>query len=149
MGKEFNKRYFITPELAGDLCNLANCMYAQNHPEAEINNPKPLFEALGLKKPLSMQEKLDRLFKGPQGLIDQMYDQGEETPEEMADLDIPDNIEPLSPHEYIEMQPENPPPLQTEVVGSPGESPKPPVTVENPTPEANIQQTPENPTPTG
>lgn len=106
MGKEFHKRYYITEKLAKDLTKLASAMYDEKHPESEINNPKPLFEALGIKKPLSMEEKLDRLFRGPRGLIQQMYEQGEETPEEMNDLDIDDDIEPVSPYEYHVMQDE-------------------------------------------
>lgn len=102
------KSYWITKELAKDLTKLASAMYAEKHPEAEINNPKPLFEALGIKKPMSMEQKLDRLFAGPRGLIEQMYDQGEETPDDFNDFNIPDDIEPISPYEFQEMQPEEP-----------------------------------------
>lgn len=106
MSIEHKKRYWITKELADDLTKLSQAMYDENNPAKEILNPKPLFEALGIRKPLSMEEKLERLFRGPRGLIEQMSAQGEETPEEMNDLDIEDDIEPLSPHEYKIMQEE-------------------------------------------
>lgn len=103
------KNYWITKDLAKDLTALAHAMYAESNPGVEVNNPKPLMEILGLKKPLSMQEKLDRLFMRPGGLIEQMYEQGEETPEDFDDFDIPDDdIEPISPYEYHDMQPEIP-----------------------------------------
>lgn len=105
MTAEFHKRYYISKKLAKDLTKLASCMYDPSDPAREINNPKPLFEALGIKKPLSMQERIERLFKGPRGLIQQMYEQGEETPEEMFDFGPEDDdIEPLSPYEYAEMK---------------------------------------------
>lgn len=106
MTKAFNKRYWITQDLAEDLTQLANSMYSKDDPATEIMNPKPLLEILGLRKPLTMEQKLERLFRGPRGLIQQMYDQGEETPEEMNDLDIDDDIEPLSPYEYQIMREE-------------------------------------------
>jgi hypothetical protein len=143
MGKEFHKRYFISKELAKDLTKLSTAMYAESHPEAEINNPKPLFEALGIRKPLSMQEKLDRLFRGPRGLIEQMYEQGEETPEDFNDLDIPDDdVEPISPYEYHVMQEEKPSSLST-----PSEpltpDPSPPDGGPSPEPEATPPKTPD------
>jgi hypothetical protein len=105
MTAEFHKRYYIDKKLAKDLTKLASCMYDPNDPAKEINNPKPLFEALGLKKPMSMQEKIERLFRGPRGLIEQMYEQGEERPEEMFDFGPDDDdIEPLTPYEYAVMR---------------------------------------------
>ena len=105
---EFPSRYYISKKLANDLTKLASAMYDPEHPEREINNPKPLLEVLGIRKPLSMQEKLERLFEGPRGLIQQMYEQGEETPEEMNDLYIGEDDEPISPYEYHVMQEETP-----------------------------------------
>jgi hypothetical protein len=107
MTQEFNKRYFITKELAEDLTKLSHSMYDPEDPAREINNPKPFLEILGLKKPLSMQEKLERLFRGPRGLIEQLKSQGEETPEEMNDFEMHDDIDPLSPYELTVMEEEN------------------------------------------
>lgn len=115
MPNEFKKRYWITKKQAADLTKLASAMYSESHPELEINNPKPLFEALGIKKPLSMEQKLDRLFKGPDGIIQQMYEQGEETPEDFNDFEMYDDIDPVSPYEINDMEPD-----------SPSFSPKPP-----------------------
>ena len=103
---EFHKRYWITKELADDLTKITTSRYDPDDPAKEINNPKPILELLGFKKPLTMEEKLERLFRGPRGLVQQMYEQGEETPEEMNDLEMNDDIEPLSPYEYQVMQEE-------------------------------------------
>jgi hypothetical protein len=104
MSHEFHKRYYISKKLAKDLTKLTSAMYDPEDPAREINNPKPLFEALGIRKPLSMQEKLERLFRGPRGLIEQMYEQGEERPDEMFDFgEEDDDIEPISPYEATVM----------------------------------------------
>lgn len=104
----FHDRYYITKETAKDLEKLMSSKYDKKHPALEILNPKPLFVALGIKKPKSMQERLEALFRGPRGIIQQMVEQGEETPEEMNDLDIQEDIEPISPHEMHVMQEESP-----------------------------------------
>lgn len=141
MGKEFHNRYYITKKLADDLTQLSSAMYAESHPEAEINNPKPLFEALGIKKPLSMQEKLDRLFRGPKGLIEQMYEQGEETPEEMNDLTIEDDVDPISPYEFHIMEEETP---SSTNPGEPsGDSPSSPDVEKPSSPEAENAENPD------
>lgn len=125
MTQEFNKRYYITKRLAKDLTKLASAMYDPDDPAREINNPKPLFEALGIRKPLSMQEKLERLFKGPRGLIEQMYQQGEERPEDFNDLHIEDDIEPLSPYEFEMMKADNPAPEPEPEPAPPEPKPEP------------------------
>lgn len=108
MTDAFNKRYWITKKQAKELEKLASCMYDPDDPAREINNPKPLFEVLGLKKPMTMQERIEKLFQGPRGLIEQMYRQGEERPEEMFDFGPEDDdIEPLSPYEYADMCADN------------------------------------------
>lgn len=100
----FNQRYWITKELASDLTELADTMYDPDDPAREVNNPKPLLERLGLKKPLSMQQKLERLFQKHR-LEEQMMAQGEESPEEMADFHIQDEDQmPISPYEELLMQ---------------------------------------------
>lgn len=106
--KNFHNRYYISKDLAKDLTKLASAMFDKEKPHAEINNPKPILERLGIVKPKSMQEKIERLFEGPRGLIQQMYEQGEETPDEMNDFFIPgeEEGEPLSPYEYQVMQEE-------------------------------------------
>lgn len=104
---EFQKRYWITKKQAKDLTKLASSMYDKDDPAVEINNPKPLLERLGIQKPLTMEQKLDRLFRGPRGIIQTMYEQGEETPEEMNDLQIEDDVEPVSPYEFKIMEEEN------------------------------------------
>lgn len=132
----FNQRYWISKELAEDLTKLASSMYDPNDPAREINNPKPLLEILGIRKPLSMEEKLERLFRGPRGLIQQMYEQGEETPEEMNDLDIEDDVEPLSPYEYQVMVEERPSSIPTPSSGPSAGDPKPPEEKTETSPEA-------------
>lgn len=134
---DFNNRYWITKDLAKDLTKLTSAKYDPANPAMEVNNPKPLLEILGLKKPLSMEQKLERLFRGPRGLIQQMYEQGEETPEEMNDLDIPDDIEPISPFEYHVMVEEQPSPLPTDPPAPSAGDPKPQDGEKEPSPEAS------------
>lgn len=107
------ENYWLTKEMAEDLTKLTKSVYDPEDPAREIPSPKPILEVLGIKRPKSMQEKIERLFERPGGIIDQMSLQGEETPEEMNDFEIYDDIEPISPYEMVEMSPDPNPSLST------------------------------------
>lgn len=57
-------------------------------------------------KPLSLRDQIRRILRTE--LSKQMQEQGAESFEEANDLDIEDDSEPISPYEFVDMEPEIP-----------------------------------------
>lgn len=124
----------ITEDLLSDLTALAT---AYLDPKGrEIPNPKPLVLHTKLNRPLTLQEQIERVFKGR--LSDQAQRQGYETLEESQDFDMDDDFDRFDESIYQVIDEEVPTPRGP----APGDTMETPNTL-HVEPETEPQATPE------
>jgi len=96
----------------------------------EVGNPKPMVLPVGMQRPASLQEQIERVVR--QKMSQKQIDEGIETFEEANDFDVTDEFElaelksnyDLLEDEYPVYEPENPPP-SSEPATEPEPTPQP------------------------
>jgi hypothetical protein len=124
----------VSTTTAAEICEIESALLDENG--YEVPDPRPLFVHGKLTKPLSMQEQLERLMAGK--LAQAAMEAEMETPEEAADLDIPDDtgyedpntvyqvMDEDVPEDIIPSKPEDPPEAPLPEEDPPAEEPPAP-----------------------
>lgn len=125
------KSIYITKALADKVETLTHAFLT--HDGKEVLNPKPIAIPSGLKRPLTLQEQIQRLIKTE--MSTQVQAQGHETYEQANDFDVPDDLpEPASHYELMDEEYLDTPeaPEATKTGGAAEVEPEPLVETETP-----------------
>lgn len=70
----------------------------------EVPDPRPVDIPAGMRRPLSLKEQIQQAIRNE--LSRRAAEDGEETFEEADDFEVDEDGEPVSPYEFIDLEPE-------------------------------------------